>query len=53
MRIAVGSDHAGYLLKDFLSVRLAELGHDGDSTGSGSRRSSCSMGVELGKRGKR
>ena len=28
MRIAVGSDHAGYRLKQFLAARLSELGHE-------------------------
>lgn len=27
-RIAVGADHAGYLLKDVLAARARELGHD-------------------------
>jgi ribose 5-phosphate isomerase B len=34
MRIAVGSDHAGYLLKQFLSAHLAEQGHDVDDLGT-------------------
>jgi ribose 5-phosphate isomerase B len=38
MRIAVGSDHAGYLLKQFLSAHLAELGHDVDDFGTSSER---------------
>ena len=28
MRIAIGSDHAGYRLKEFLRAELAPLGHD-------------------------
>ena len=39
MRIAVGSDHAGYLLKEFLVTHLAELGHDVDDPGTHSERS--------------
>ena len=38
MRIAVGSDHAGYLLKEFLSAHLAELGHDVDDLGTHSEQ---------------
>jgi ribose 5-phosphate isomerase B len=38
MRIAVGSDHAGYLLKEFLSAHLAESGHDVDDLGTHSER---------------
>jgi ribose 5-phosphate isomerase B len=38
MRIAVGSDHAGYLLKEFLSAHLAGLGHDVDDLGTHSER---------------
>ncbi|MEY2456668.1 MAG: Ribose/Galactose Isomerase, partial [Acidimicrobiaceae bacterium] len=28
MRIAVGSDHAGFLLKEHLATVAAKLGHD-------------------------
>jgi ribose 5-phosphate isomerase B len=28
MRIAIGADHAGFLLKDHLHTRLAEAGHE-------------------------
>jgi ribose 5-phosphate isomerase B len=38
MRIAVGSDHAGYPLKEFLSAHLAELGHDVDDLGTHSEQ---------------
>jgi ribose 5-phosphate isomerase B len=38
MRIAVGSDHAGYLLKEFLSAHLTELGHEVDDLGTDSER---------------
>jgi ribose 5-phosphate isomerase B len=38
MRIAVGSDHAGYLLKEFLSAHLVELGHEVDDLGTDSER---------------
>jgi ribose 5-phosphate isomerase B len=38
MRIAVGSDHAGYLLKEFLASHLADLGHDVDDFGTDSER---------------
>jgi ribose 5-phosphate isomerase B len=38
MRIAVGSDHAGYLLKQFLSAHLADLGHDVDDLGTHSEQ---------------
>jgi ribose 5-phosphate isomerase B len=39
MRIAVGSDHAGYLLKEVLASRLVELGHDVDDLGTDSEAS--------------
>jgi ribose 5-phosphate isomerase B len=38
MRIAVGSDHAGYPLKQFLSAHLADLGHDVDDLGTDSEQ---------------
>jgi len=38
MRIAVGSDHAGYPLKQFLAAHLAELGHDVDDLGTDSEQ---------------
>ncbi|HLN42278.1 MAG TPA: ribose 5-phosphate isomerase B [Acidimicrobiales bacterium] len=34
MRIAVGSDHAGYRLKEFLAAHLATSGHDVDDLGT-------------------
>ena len=39
MRIAVGSDHAGFLLKEFLAAHLAEQGHDVHDLGTHSERS--------------
>ena len=36
MRIAVGSDHAGYRLKEFLAAHLSTLGHDVDDLGTDS-----------------
>jgi ribose 5-phosphate isomerase B len=39
MRIAVGSDHAGYPLKQFLAAHLVELGHDIEDFGTDSERS--------------
>jgi ribose 5-phosphate isomerase B len=38
MRIAVGSDHAGYLLKEFLAAHLTDLGHDVEDLGTDSER---------------
>jgi len=34
MRIAIGSDHAGYVLKQHLILTLKELGHDVDDQGT-------------------
>ncbi|MEY2566924.1 MAG: ribose 5-phosphate isomerase [Actinomycetota bacterium] len=34
MRVAIGSDHAGYLLKQHLVATLARLGHDVDDHGT-------------------
>ncbi|HUI03759.1 MAG TPA: ribose 5-phosphate isomerase B [Acidimicrobiales bacterium] len=39
MRIAVGSDHAGFLLKQFLASHLAQMGHEVDDLGTDSERS--------------
>jgi ribose 5-phosphate isomerase B len=39
MRIAVGSDHAGYLLKVLLAAHLSEQGHEVDDLGTHSERS--------------
>ncbi len=36
MRIAVGSDHAGYGLKSVLAAHLADAGHDVDDLGAAS-----------------
>ena len=38
MRIAVGSDHAGYPLKEFLAAHLAELGHEVEDLGTHSEQ---------------
>jgi ribose 5-phosphate isomerase B len=38
MRIAVGSDHAGYLLKQLLSEHLAGSGHDVEDLGTHSEQ---------------
>ena len=34
MRIAIGSDHAGYVLKEDLKIHLKELGHDVEDVGT-------------------
>jgi len=39
MRIAVGADHAGYLLKEVLAAHLVALGHDVDDLGTDSEAS--------------
>ena len=39
MRVAIGSDHAGYLLKCHLVTVLAELGHEVDDLGTDSEQS--------------
>ena len=39
MRIAVGSDHAGYQLKEMLAAHLSELGHDVEDLGTHSEQS--------------
>src|SRR5579864_8445982 len=39
MRIAVGSDHAGFQLKAVLAAHLSELGHDVDDLGTHSEES--------------
>jgi ribose 5-phosphate isomerase B len=39
MRIAVGSDHAGFSLKEVLAAHLSELGHDVDDLGTHSDES--------------
>jgi len=39
MRIAVGSDHAGFQLKELLAAHLSELGHDVDDLGTHSEES--------------
>jgi ribose 5-phosphate isomerase B len=36
MRIAVGSDHAGYLLKELLAAHLVEAGHEVEDLGTDS-----------------
>jgi ribose 5-phosphate isomerase B len=36
MRIAIGSDHAGFRLKDHLARHLAEVDHEVDDLGTGS-----------------
>lgn len=38
MRIALASDHAGYILKDALASRLREAGHDISDLGGGPER---------------
>ena len=49
MRIAVGSDHAGYPLKELLAAHLAELGHDVDDLGTDSERSVDWFGAAVGR----
>ncbi|MEO8196460.1 MAG: ribose 5-phosphate isomerase B [Thermoanaerobaculia bacterium] len=39
MRIAIGADHAGFILKDHLRARLAEAGHDVHDFGAHSSES--------------
>jgi len=39
MRIAVGSDHAGFPLKQLLAAHLTAAGHQGDDLGADSERS--------------
>ena len=39
MRIAIGADHAGYLLKEHLKQTLTRLGHTVDDLGTGSEAS--------------
>ncbi|MEY2477845.1 MAG: ribose 5-phosphate isomerase [Actinomycetota bacterium] len=39
MRVAIGSDHAGFLLKQHLITTLAELGHEVDDHGTDSEES--------------
>jgi ribose 5-phosphate isomerase B len=34
VRIAIGSDHAGYVLKEDLKIHLKELGHDVEDVGT-------------------
>ena len=38
MRVAVGSDHAGFALKEVLKAELTERGHEVDRPGHGQRR---------------
>lgn len=39
MRIAIGADHAGFLLKEHLRITLRRLGHDVDDHGTTSEES--------------
>jgi ribose 5-phosphate isomerase B len=39
MRVAIGADHAGYLLKEHLKQTLTKLGHDVDDFGTDSEAS--------------
>jgi ribose 5-phosphate isomerase B len=39
MRVAIGADHAGFLLKEHLKRTLASLGHDVQDFGTGSEAS--------------
>ena len=52
MRVVVGSDHAGYKLKEYLKERLAAWGHEVEDVGTHTT-DSCDyprFGVAVGKR---
>jgi len=51
MRIAIGADHAGYLLKAVLAARCAELGHqvDNHGTDTGDRVDYPDFGASVGR----